>query len=92
MPDDHIVVRDGPSGRRAALVGGPDVWEIVATHRTVGNRREATARHLGLSPEQVDAALEAYRSDRGAVDARIRSETELAERAYAEWANGGGSR
>src|ERR1017187_7900035 len=24
-----IVFRPGPSGRRAALAGGPDVWEIV---------------------------------------------------------------
>lgn len=25
-----IVFRDGPAGRRAQLVGGPDVWEVVA--------------------------------------------------------------
>jgi ATP-dependent Clp protease ATP-binding subunit ClpA len=24
-----IVFRPGPTGRRAALVGGPDVWEVV---------------------------------------------------------------
>ncbi len=24
-----VVYRNGPSGRRAALVGGPDVWEVV---------------------------------------------------------------
>jgi len=24
-----IVFRDGPTGRRAGLVGGPDVWEVV---------------------------------------------------------------
>src|SRR5260370_17468967 len=29
--DEHplITFRDGPAGRRAAVVGGPDVWEIV---------------------------------------------------------------
>lgn len=28
--DDHPLVtfRDGPSGRRAGIVGGPDIWEI----------------------------------------------------------------
>lgn len=29
--DEHpgILFRDGPAGRRATVVGGPDVWEIV---------------------------------------------------------------
>ena len=29
--DEHplITFRDGPTGRRAGLVGGPDVWEVV---------------------------------------------------------------
>jgi hypothetical protein len=26
-----IAFRDGPSGRRAALAGGPDVWEAIVT-------------------------------------------------------------
>ena len=77
--------RDGPSGRRPALVHGPDVWEVIATYRTVGNRVEPTARHLGLDSAQVDAAIAEYRSAPSAVDARIRSETELTERAYADW-------
>src|SRR5436305_4908788 len=25
-----VCFRDGPTGRRAALVGGPDVWEVVS--------------------------------------------------------------
>ena len=33
--DDHPLIRfaDGPSGRRARLLGGPDVWEVVAVAR-----------------------------------------------------------
>lgn len=29
--DEHpgIVFREGPAGRRATVVGGPDVWEVV---------------------------------------------------------------
>jgi hypothetical protein len=29
--DEHpgILFRDGPAGRRATVVGGPDVWELV---------------------------------------------------------------
>lgn len=33
-----VVFRDGPSGRRAALAGGPDVWEVV---RAVKSARSA---------------------------------------------------
>ncbi len=29
-----IVYRDGPAGRRARLVGGPDVWELYRAPRT----------------------------------------------------------
>src|SRR5579884_1004978 len=25
-----VFFRDGPAGRRARLVGGPDVWEVIA--------------------------------------------------------------
>jgi hypothetical protein len=28
-----IVFRDGPLGRRAVVIGGPDVWEVVRTVR-----------------------------------------------------------
>jgi len=33
--DSHpgVVFRDGPAGRRAVLVGGPDVWEVVRAVR-----------------------------------------------------------
>jgi hypothetical protein len=30
-----IVFRDGPAGRRARLVGGPDVWEVIGAVRSV---------------------------------------------------------
>jgi hypothetical protein len=36
--DDHpgIVFRDGPTGRRAGLAAGPDVWEVVSALRSTG--------------------------------------------------------
>ena len=33
-----VIFRDGPFGRRALLVGGPDVWEII---RAVRSARQA---------------------------------------------------
>lgn len=36
-----IVFRDGPSGRRAALATGPDVWEVVNGVRHADGRGDA---------------------------------------------------
>jgi hypothetical protein len=64
--DDHpgIVFREGPAGRRAGLVGGPDVWEIIGALRTLpekGERRVAAlAERLGLSEPRVRAAVRYY--------------------------------
>jgi len=30
-----ITFKDGPAGRRARLVGGPDVWEVIGAVRSV---------------------------------------------------------
>jgi hypothetical protein len=39
-----ITFKDGPAGRRARLVGGPDVWEVVGALRSV---REAEPELAG---------------------------------------------
>jgi hypothetical protein len=46
-----IVFRDGPVGRRAKLVGGPDVWEVV---RATQSARRAEP---GLSADEVVALV-----------------------------------
>ncbi len=61
--DEHpmITFRDGPSGRRAGVVGGPDVWEIVMWLDDVGGSAdELVADHI-ITRHQADAALE-YRA------------------------------
>src|SRR6202041_3738580 len=30
-----VTFKDGPAGRRARLVGGPDVWEVIGAIRSV---------------------------------------------------------
>jgi hypothetical protein len=47
-----VVFRDGPAGRRARLIGGPDVWEVV---RAV---RSARAAEPGLDPDDVIGLVE----------------------------------
>lgn len=46
-----VAFRDGASGRRAFLVGGPDVWEVV---RAV---RSARAHEPGLAADDVIALV-----------------------------------
>lgn len=59
-----IVFRPGPAGRRPALAGGPDVWEVVRVVQNVearGDRAIAEAASwLGLSAAQVRIAVEYY--------------------------------
>src|SRR5882757_1718092 len=49
---DHpgVIFKDGPSGRRAALAYGPDIWEIIKFLREVDER----------GPAALDAAAEVF--------------------------------
>src|SRR5579859_8056929 len=38
-----ITFKDGPAGRRARVVGGPDVWEIIGAIRSVRTAEPALA-------------------------------------------------
>jgi hypothetical protein len=84
-----ITFRDGPSGRRATLAGGPDVWEVVETLQGTGLTGEkavaATARWGSLAPAQVRAAVRYYAEYRDEVDERIRLNREEAERERRSW-------
>lgn len=79
-----IVFKSGPSGRRAALAGGPDIWEIVgALRHTSGSEARRIARlaeQFGLHRRQIVIALNYAADHRGEIDARI----EANERALAD--------
>jgi hypothetical protein len=85
-----IVIRPGPTGPRAALLDGPDVWEVIAAMHAL--RAEDSARHgdvlrrelravTGLTTAQVSAALDYYAAHSQDVDERIANNHEAAERA-----------
>lgn len=63
---DHpgIVFRDGPAGRRAALAGGPDVWEVIealkGTELTGESAVQAAAQWGSLTLAQVRLAVRYY--------------------------------
>ena len=50
-----IVFRDGPSGRRASVAGGPDVWEVIAELRSARSAepRLSESRLLQLVEEST---------------------------------------
>ncbi|MDQ4040624.1 MAG: hypothetical protein M3141_02615 [Actinomycetota bacterium] len=89
--EDHpgIVFRDGPTGRRAALAAGPDVWEVVETLQGTGLSGEkavvATAEWGNLTPLQVRAAVRYYADFREEIDERIQLNRQEAERQRAAW-------
>lgn len=68
-----IVFADGPMGRRARIVGtGLDVWEIIATYKTVDRdpSRLREAYHW-LSDAQIRAALGYFAAYPEEIDRRI---------------------
>jgi len=84
-----VSFRDGPAGRRAGLIGGPDVWEVVAG--LVGGdvapaKRVTRAVELfGLRREQVEAVLAYYAEFTEEIDAQVRVNLAAAEEAEALW-------
>jgi hypothetical protein len=83
---DHpgIVFKDGPTGRRAALGYGPDIWEIVRFLREIDERGaaalEAAAEVMALDVSRIATAVSYY----GDYSAEIDAEIEAAEQAAAE--------
>lgn len=79
-----VVYRSGPTGRRAGLQGGPDVWEVIRDVKQAGGRGQVRIRHVardaGMSEDDVRLAVDFYAAFPDEVDARIA----LDERAAAE--------
>ena len=89
--EDHpgIVFRDGPTGRRAALAGGPDVWEVIETLQGTSLAGEkavaATAAWGNLTPAEVRVAVRYYGEYRDEVDERVMLNRQEAERQRVAW-------
>jgi hypothetical protein len=89
-----IIFRDGPAGRRARLVGGPDVWQVV---RAVHSARRAEPRLSGDKvvelvsetsgvPEALVRAAIAYWADHPAeIDALVTRADEEEAQARQRW-------
>jgi hypothetical protein len=88
---DHplVVFRDGPAGRRARLIGGPDVWEVARAVRSARAAEpdldadaviELVGETSGVSLRLIRAAIDYWTSYPDEVDGWVsRAETEAAE-------------
>ncbi len=63
-----IVFRDGPAGRRPAVIGGPDVWEVIQVFLEEGGDVKRTAEDLSLRPGLAEAAVSYYADHQAEVD------------------------
>lgn len=84
-----IVFRSGPGGRRAGLIGGPDVWEVAGALRGAdggdGDSLASIGERTGLTTDQVETSLRYYADYTEEIADWIRRVEEEAERAEARW-------
>jgi uncharacterized protein (DUF433 family) len=80
-----IVYRDGPTGRRAALVVGSDVWEVISALRHTGGsdaeRVAALAEQFDLHPRHIRTAIDFAAAHREDIDAQVAANDAAAEQA-----------
>ncbi len=88
---DHpgVIFKDGPSGRRAALANGPDIWEVVKFLHEIDERGpgalDAASEALALDPGQVSSAVSYYADYPDEIDAEIAEASEASRRAEDAW-------
>jgi hypothetical protein len=88
---DHpgVIFKDGPSGRRAALAYGPDIWEIIKFLREIDERGpaalDAAAEVLAVDASRIATAVSYYTSYPDEIDAEIVNADEASVRAEEAW-------
>jgi hypothetical protein len=80
-----IVYRGGPTGRRAATAGGPDVWEIIVAVRHApgegDTKIEGAAEQMGVPARLVRLAVGFASAHPEEIEQRITANEEAVERA-----------
>ena len=89
-----IIFRPGPTGRRAALAGGPDVWEVVRAVKSARTAEPGLADEglLGVVADNTDvplrlvrAAVRYWASYPGEIDAEITAADAAEDAAERAW-------
>ncbi|HXC80584.1 MAG TPA: hypothetical protein VNV62_01930 [Trebonia sp.] len=74
---DHpgVIFKDGPTGRRAALAYGPDIWEVIKFLREVDERGpaalDAAAEVFAVDASRISTAVSYYGDYQEEIDAEI---------------------
>jgi hypothetical protein len=69
-----ITFRDGPTGRRARLLGGPDVWEVAMWVEDLASDADPVAAHVAVSDltrGPIEAALQCRAAYADETNARV---------------------
>src|SRR5215470_17313300 len=74
-----VSFRDGPTGRRAGLDGGPDVWEVVRALKS------ARAANSGVPLRLIRIALRYWASYSDEIDTEIGAATAAEDAAEQAW-------
>jgi hypothetical protein len=88
---DHtgVIFKDGPSGRRAALAYGPDIWEIIKFLREIDERGaaalDAAAEVLAVDPSRIATAVSYYTDYPEEIDVEIADAEDASARAEEAW-------
>ena len=88
---DHpgVVFKDGPTGRRAALAYGPDVWEVVKFLREIDERGpaalDAAAEVFAVDVNRISTAVSYYSDYREEIDTEIVAADEASLKAERAW-------
>jgi len=81
-----IVYRDGPAGRRAGVVGGPDVWELVRAVKQGAGEGEQRLRQVaderGIPVWQLRLAIDFYVAFAEEIDDRIAADERAASQLH----------
>jgi hypothetical protein len=80
-----VFYRGGPSGRRAALAGGPDVWEVIVAVRHAPGEGDVkivdAAKQMGLPERMIRLAISYASAYPDEVEDRIALNEAAAEQA-----------
>lgn len=88
---DHpgVIFKDGPTGRRAALSYGPDIWEIIKFLREVDERGaaalQAAAETFAIEVSRINTAMAYYGDYSEEIDAEIHAADEASLQAERAW-------
>jgi hypothetical protein len=88
---DHpgVIFKEGPTGRRAALAYGPDVWEVIKFLREVDERGpaavDAAAEAFGIDASRISTAISYYGDYQEEIDAEIAEADAASAHAEQAW-------